>query len=154
MQLSATDEESIRAMAGEWKRSWNAHDMCALASLFTADADFVSVFASHWRGRDEIAAAHEARHARRFRASRWHNQTVTVAGLSNDVALAHVDWTRRGDHDPEDIPVGAVHGTFTWVLLRQQSGQWRIRAAQNTNALAPAVQVGAASAPKPKRSIG
>ena len=134
MKLASEDEESIRATAREWERSWNAHDMRRLADLFTDDSDFVSVHASHWRGRKEIALQHEIRHQTRFRSSIWHTRVVSVSALASDVALVHVHWERHGDFDFEDRPTPVAHGLFTWILLRQ-AGRWLIRAAQNTNVL-------------------
>jgi uncharacterized protein (TIGR02246 family) len=134
MKLSPPVEDPIRAVLGEWERSWNAHDMHALANLFTDDADFVNVYGAHWCGRAEIALRHEERHATRFRASTWRTRAVAVSPLSPDIALVHVDWERCGDLDFDGKRKESMQGIFTWVLLRR-AGRWLIRAAQNTNVL-------------------
>ena len=47
-------------------------------------------------------------------------------------ALMHVDWTLRGDKDPDGTARPPRGGVFTWVVLKRSSA-WLIRAAQNTN---------------------
>lgn len=127
----AGDEAVIRELGTRWERAWNSHDMKQLVSLMTDDADFVNVGARHWKGRQQIEAEHTAR-LDQFRDSTWSTRTVTVQFLKPDVALAHVDWTLRGDKDPDGTPRAPRGGLFTWVVVKQGNG-WFIRAAQNTN---------------------
>jgi len=58
---TTSDEAQIRMIAANYERAWNKHDMKALNSLVTEDADFVNVGARHWKGRKEIEAQHTAR---------------------------------------------------------------------------------------------
>jgi hypothetical protein len=46
------DEVQIRALATSWQSAWNAHDMKALFTPVTTDADFVNVGGKHWKGRE------------------------------------------------------------------------------------------------------
>ncbi|MCA1622913.1 MAG: SgcJ/EcaC family oxidoreductase [Acidobacteria bacterium] len=125
------DDAEIRAIASNWERAWNKHDMKALARLFTDDADFVNVGAKHWKGRKEIEAQHSARLGQ-FLQSTWATKTVAVEYLKPDIALAHIEWSLSGDKEPDGTPRKARDGVFTWVLIKK-SGKWLIRAAQNTN---------------------
>ena len=60
-------EGRVRALVVRWQDAWNAHDMDALAALFTQDADFVNVGAKRWIGRSEIRRQHAARLAQHLR---------------------------------------------------------------------------------------
>lgn len=135
--MTESTDEAARAVAHEWEAAWNAHDMARLASLFTDDADLVTVAATHLRGRAEIETTHAAMHRTQFQASVWTNGDTTVQRLGPEWALVHQAWSIRGDLDPDGTPRAPRHGLFTWLLQRQGDGAWRIRAAQNTNA-APA----------------
>ena len=127
----ATDEAAIRDLATRWEQAWNQHDMKRLFSLVTEDADFVNVGARHWKGRQQIEAEHTARLGQ-FNESVWSTKAVAVQFLKPDVALVHVDWTLKGDKDPDGTARPPRGGVFTWVVVKQSSG-WLIRSAQNTN---------------------
>jgi uncharacterized protein (TIGR02246 family) len=55
--------------------------------MLTADADWVAVGGSHWKGRGEIEREHAARHATQFKDSVWSTRRVHVAVLKPAVAL-------------------------------------------------------------------
>lgn len=118
---SKADEDALRMLASDWERNWNAHDMKALASLFTADADFVNVGARHWKGRKQIEEQHAARLGQ-FLESIWTTRFVTVQFIRTDVAIVHVDWELKGDRDPDGKPRNPRGGVFTWTILRQGHG--------------------------------
>jgi uncharacterized protein (TIGR02246 family) len=125
---------AVRTIAAEWEAAWNAHDMSRLAALFTDDADLVTVAATHLKGRAEIERTHAAMHKTQFQASVWKNQKAELQSINRDVTLVHLAWSVHGDFDPDGTPREPRSGLFTWMLV-QQHGVWRIRAAQNTNAL-------------------
>lgn len=125
------EETDIRALAAHWESAWNKHDMKALATLFTHDADFINVGARHWKGRHEIEAQHEAR-LHQFSESAWTTKEVAVQFLRPDISLVHVSWMLKGDKDPDGTPRPPREGVFTWVVVKEREA-WLIRAAQNTN---------------------
>lgn len=125
------DEAQIQMIATNYERAWNKHDMKALNSLVTEDADFVNVGAKHWKGRKEIEAQHTARLSQ-FIESTWENKKVTVQFLKRNIALVHINWAIKGDKNPDGSPREPREGVFTWVVIKQ-NGNWLIRAAQNTN---------------------
>jgi len=134
------DEAQIRAIATSWQSAWNAHDMKALFTLVTPDADFVNVGGKHWKGREQIEAGHTLRLSQ-FQESTWTTKSVTVQLLKPDIALVHVDWSIVGDKDPDGTARKPREGLFTWIVTKH-GGHWLIRAAQNTNisnALPPAL---------------
>src|SRR5574337_1937128 len=126
------DEAAIRDVAGQWEEAWNRHDMAAMATLLTTDADFVNVAASHWKGRERIEYEHAQRHRTQFRESVWTAEDVAIQFLTADLALVHMKWGITGARDPDDTPRKPRTGVFSWLMARNE-GAWRIRAAQNTN---------------------
>jgi uncharacterized protein (TIGR02246 family) len=127
----SNDEAAVRRLAARWEQAWNGHDMKALANLFTDDADFVNVGARHWKGRTQIEEQHASR-LPQFIESTWSTRAVTVRFLKPDLALVHVDWSLKGDKDPDGTLRPPRNGVFTWVAVKADA-QWLIRAAQNTN---------------------
>jgi uncharacterized protein (TIGR02246 family) len=128
---SKGDEESIRAVAAQFERAWNTHDMSVLGSIATEDIDFVNVAGLHWKGRAEVVREHAERHKVRFRNSVWTTERVNVQFLAADVALVHVEWGTRGDLDFDLKPWPPRKGIFSWLVVKSD-GSWRIRSAQNT----------------------
>lgn len=119
------DEQIIQQVIERWEAAWNRHDMAAMARLVTDDADFVNVWGMHWHGRERIEQEHAERHRMQFKDSVWTTEEVKLQFLSPGVALVHLAWSMQ-----------ARKGLFTWVMLEEQ-GSWRIRAAHNTNVVAP-----------------
>lgn len=117
-------------------RAWNAHDMKALADLFTEDADFVNLTGVRWRGRAQIQAMHERSHAGRFKATTIVETNTDVRMLGPDVAVMHFRWEVSGTRDAEGRRGRILHGIMHIVAVRQGDG-WRIVSAQNTNAMPP-----------------
>jgi uncharacterized protein (TIGR02246 family) len=120
------DEQLIHQVVADWEDAWNRHDMTAMGSLVSDDADFVNVWGMHWHGRELIEKEHADRHRAQFKDSRWITREVRVQFLKPDVALVHFWWAMQPPRE----------GLFTWLLLSEQ-GQWRIRAAHNTNIAPP-----------------
>ena len=127
-----TDETAIRTLANRWQEYWNSHDMHAMATLLTEDADFVNVAGLHWKGRAKIEGEHAKRHQTNLKNSVWVTRNVTVQVLSPHFALVHLDWGISGDTDFDGTLRQPREGIFTW-LVTKHGGSWLIRAAHNTN---------------------
>ena len=132
MALDA-DDEAIRAAVRQWERAWNGSDMSAAVGLFSEDADFINVRGSHWHGRQQIESEHAQRHRLQLKDSVFSARDVRVQKIGADVALVHVGWTIRGDHDQDGTLRQPRQGLFTWVMLKDPGGRWWIRAAHNTH---------------------
>lgn len=127
------DDAAIRAAVGRWEEAWNAGDMSAAAALFSEDADFVNVWGSHWHGRDRIESEHGRRHHAQLKDSSFSVRDLSVQKVRPDVALIHVAWAIRGDHNQDGSPREPREGLFTWVMLKDQRGRWWVRAAHNVH---------------------
>jgi uncharacterized protein (TIGR02246 family) len=142
------EQSEVAALVPRWQQAWNTHDMKALGSLFTDDADFVNVGARHWKGRAEIETQHAARLGP-FAESVWSTSGSTVQLLTPDLALVHVTWGMKGDRNPDGTRREPREGVFTWLVVKKD-GDWLIRAAQNTNRGDLPGPPGVAGTPQPK----
>lgn len=130
--VSPTDERAIQALVHAWEEDWNAHDMTAMGTLITEDADFVNVAGLHWKGRQQIVREHAERHRTNLRLSHWVTHGVTIQTVSPTIALVHITWGMTGDTDFDGTPREPRDGVFSW-LVEKHGTHWLIRAVQNTN---------------------
>lgn len=142
------DELAIQQVENRWQDAWNRHDMVALSSLFTDDADFVQVNGRRWIGPAEIRKNHTLVHEMMFKDSVWTNLKLDIRFLKPDVAIAHQTWGLRGDKNPDGTPRTPREGLFTQVFVKR-AGHWLITAAHNTNiAVVPGSPVAGSAPPK------
>jgi uncharacterized protein (TIGR02246 family) len=127
-----TDEQAIKQIAMDWHDAWNRHDMKSLTALVAEDVDFVNVGGKWLKGRKEFEEHHAQRHQMQFKESVWTTTDTHIRFLKPDVAVVHVNWSLRGDRDPDGTPRQPRRGVFTWVVEKRE-GKWLIVAAQNTN---------------------
>jgi len=81
-------------------------------------------------------------HEMQMRNSTWSNLALTVRELSQDMAVAHLEWRIEGDRDADAGRREPRRGLFTWVLA-MEGDRALIAAAHNTNVV---------SGPNPPRS--
>lgn len=125
--------EAIRALAAEFEKAWNTHDMRYFDAIVTDDIDWVNVDGGRGRGRDAIVGGHARVHATpKFNDSRLTVRRVEVAALRPDVALAHVLWWLQGDRNNDGTTRPPRDGVFTWLIVNDGKS-WRIRASHNSN---------------------
>jgi uncharacterized protein (TIGR02246 family) len=126
-------DDAILGLANRFRLDWNTHDTTAMAELFTADADFVDVAGTHWKGRRQIRDEHVKSHRMQFKDSVLTFRSVDVRFLKPDVALVHIDWRIEGDRDSDGTSRAPRNGVTSWVVVRQRD-EWRISSAHNTHA--------------------
>jgi uncharacterized protein (TIGR02246 family) len=136
-RLDSDDESAIRKAADRWLVSWNAHDMNAMGTLLTDDADFINVAGLHWKGKADIVREHALRHRTNLKDSVWVTRDIAIQPLAPGIALVHMSWGMTGDKDFDGTPRKPRDGIFTW-LMERRDGAWLIRAVQNTNLAPPA----------------
>lgn len=122
------DEDAIRALIDQQVNGWAAGDSVAYASVFTADADYVTFLGSHYKGPDAIAAAYVPLFRKLLSGTRLRVDIRQVRFLTPDVALiranaAVVKASRRRDRRNARVN--------TSVAVRTDSG-WLLAASQNT----------------------
>ncbi len=122
-----------RALAAEFEKAWNTHDMRFLDAIVTDDIDWVNVDGGRGRGREAIVAGHARVHATpKFKDSKLTIRRVEVAELRSDVAVVHVYWGMEGDRNNDGTARPPREGVFPWLTVNDGKS-WRIRASHNSN---------------------
>jgi len=129
--LNASDRKAIESVVKSLETAWNAADGVAWGACFAADADFVTIRAEHFHGRDAIAGGHAGIFKTIYAGSVNHFTLDSARLIRPDVALVHVRAVL-------DVPAGPLSGrhnaVFSMVMTRTTSG-WEIASFHNT--LAP-----------------
>ena len=124
--MSESDERELRGLAQQLWDGWNGRSGNTFAAPFAEDADYVVVDGIRIKGRDVIAAGHQQIFDTIYRDS--HN-TATVRNirfLSDDIAVAHVEWNLTLQQDT------AVHKAMATAVMARNDGSWSIAAYHNT----------------------
>jgi uncharacterized protein (TIGR02246 family) len=128
------DETAIRASVMGFQEAWNHHDMKAMGSLFTEDADLINVGGMHWCGRTNIVKALMVFHRAMFAKSEIHLHDITIRFITPDVAVAVSKETGSGvmtepDGHQETSTGGSIVNTFVVV---KRDGVWKLTHCHNT----------------------
>jgi uncharacterized protein (TIGR02246 family) len=126
--LSAADEQAIRANVREMETGWNAKSASLFASSFVANADYVVVNGMHITGQDEIEKAHQRIFDTYLKSSTLSLSTKKIRLLRPDVALVHVSGQLKNKTGAE---LETTDATISMVMTNEK-GWWRIAAFQNT----------------------
>jgi uncharacterized protein (TIGR02246 family) len=122
------DEEAIHGLLDRQIAGWNASDPEAYASVFTADADYVTFLGSHHQGRDAIAASYAPLFKKLLKGSRLHTEITALRFLTSDVALIHTDAAVIKGFRRRNRRTNRVN---TSIAVRTDDG-WLLAASQNT----------------------
>jgi uncharacterized protein (TIGR02246 family) len=128
--LSKEDDQAIHKTIASIEETWNAHDMEAMGRLFTEDAEFINVVGMHWRGRDEIMAAHAAFHKTSFKNHRLKTDSIETRSLGGGHAIAVVTTTNDSFTTPSGEVVPKRQNRQTYVLTKGSEG-WKIAHGHN-----------------------
>ena len=120
------------ALVDGFLRAFNAHDAEAFWSLFTEDADWVSVAGIRVKGRADIQAEHEKAFTTFFKSAALASTGTTVRLVRPDVAVVPFTWELTGQVDKEGKIAAPRRGVIT-IVAAKEDDQWRITAGQNTN---------------------
>jgi len=132
----ADDVQALNNVAQEWERSWNSHDMNALATLFANDVDFVTKSGTWFKGKEATMNHHKQNHATIFKNSTWTKDNVEIKYVKPDLAIIHIGWGMSGDSHHDGTPSSPRHGLSTWVL-KKRDAQWLLLAVHNANIETP-----------------
>ena len=129
--ISLADRSAIEAIVAGLEAAWNSGDGNKFGAPFAPDADFVTIRAEHFRGREPIASGHQAIFQTIYRGSTNRCTVESLRLLRPDVALVHVDSLLNAPSGPL---AGRHSAKFSAVLTRESEG-WQIASLHNT--LAP-----------------
>ncbi|MBF6333411.1 SgcJ/EcaC family oxidoreductase [Nocardia transvalensis] len=123
-----TDEAAIRALFDRTSRAWADADAHAFASAFTEDADYVTFFGPHYKGRADIEAVHRPLFEKWQKGSHLDGEIVSLRFLTPDVALVH----GRGAVVKGRKRRNRFNTKVTLHVAVRQDGEWRFAAFHNT----------------------
>jgi uncharacterized protein (TIGR02246 family) len=124
-----SDHEAVCGVLASLVDAWNANDAKAYGSLFTEDATYTTFVGSHYQGRKDIAAGHEALFAGFLKDTKLADTFLDIRFVSADTAVV----TGRGDTYTGDEPApGKLSKVQTYTLVREADGEWRVAAFHNT----------------------
>ncbi|MDA0983930.1 MAG: SgcJ/EcaC family oxidoreductase [Proteobacteria bacterium] len=126
------DEKAIAALVAAREAAWNSGDVAAYRELLTEDADIVSATGRAARGRDALLKLYAEQHAGALAGAVTHTKVTHVRMLSDDVALADVEYRMTGGRASS---VGAIRRGLMAFVLRRENGRWRIAAIRSIPAL-------------------
>jgi uncharacterized protein (TIGR02246 family) len=118
LELPARDDAEIRALLDAMGEAWARADGDAFASVFTEDADFITMTALELRGRLEIARHHAQIFATVYRGTRTRISGCRIRLIRPDIATleiaAAVDGL--GQERRAHALALAVRGAKGWLL--------------------------------------
>jgi uncharacterized protein (TIGR02246 family) len=126
------DKTAVVAVVQRFVDDWNSHDMNALASVFSEDADFVNVIGQRWIGREAIKEANAAYHATMFKSSKLSVQDISVRFLKPDVAVLRCIPKLSGQLDAASNILPPRYTMLTFIMMKA-GDEWIVVDAQNTN---------------------
>jgi uncharacterized protein (TIGR02246 family) len=123
-ETEATTE--IRALLDRLAANWNAGDAAAYGRDFIEDASYVTFVGTVYRGRADLVAGHAALFGKFLKGSRMFSELVELRTYGDRTAVA----VTRGDVGKKRP--GRLSKVQTFTLVREDDGQWRVAAFQNT----------------------
>lgn len=130
---STNFDQGLLTVAASLTHAWNASDSQAFASAFTADADFVNIYAMRAVGRDEIAGLHKMIFDTVYRGSDNRFTLDKIRRLSDDAVAAIITSELNV---PQGPMAGIVRAVATAVFVRDGEA-WKIAMFQNTREQTP-----------------
>ncbi|THV30780.1 SgcJ/EcaC family oxidoreductase [Glycomyces paridis] len=118
----------VRARIAAAVDAWEAGDGAAYAEAFTADATYVTWIGTVYRGREEIGRAHQVLFDRFLKGSVLVDDIIGIKFLGADTAVV----TSRGEVGKGGRRPAKLTKVQTYTLVREDGGDWRIAAFQNT----------------------
>ncbi len=118
----------VQETIAEMQRAWGDADR--YGAVFTEDADYITFFGGHARGRQEIIDSHRPLFDGVLKGTTLSAIITDISYPGPDVALVHTVGSTAKRH-PEHPEQGGGKSVQTMVLVRVD-GDWAVRAFQNT----------------------
>lgn len=123
-----TDEAAIRALFDRSNRAWAAGDAHAYAAVFAEDADYVTWFGQHLKGREAIEASHAPVFAKYLKGTHLDGEITGLRFLTPDVAVVH----GRGAVVKGRRRRGRFNTKVNIYVAVRRAGEWSFAAFHNT----------------------
>jgi uncharacterized protein (TIGR02246 family) len=128
---SAEDEAAIRKVIIQMTEAFNAHDARAATSMYTPDADLVTVRGEKYRSVAEMEQGLASIFATRAKNAKLTTVSASVRFIRPDVALVHVTNELSGLVSPDGQTLSA-HKELSIRVFVKDGGVWRVAAFHNT----------------------
>jgi uncharacterized protein (TIGR02246 family) len=115
-------------LVGRLERAWNEADGQAFGEPLAPDADFVDIRGEHHRGREAIAAGHQAIFDSIYEGSTVAYELTGARELSGEVILAHATAVLMAPSDP----LAGEHSSMLSMVLVRGGDGWEIASFHNT----------------------
>lgn len=134
--FSQTEDKAIQMQVSKMVSDWNSHEFKNMDSYMTEDVEWVNIVGMHWKGRNEVKAAHQGNFSAFFKGVPFTQKDLQVRFLSKDVAVAVLICSVGEFFPPDGIDHGnnrmpASDDILTLVFLNK-NGKWLITSGQNT----------------------
>ncbi len=117
--------QSIYELVKHLEAAWNNSDSRRFAEVFLEDADFITIFGTHYNGRDRVESNHRRIFDTVYEGSRNHFAIESVRFVRPDVVVAFV-------HANLELKDGRTISARPSLLLTKEGGKWRIAVLHNT----------------------
>ncbi|WP_107655556.1 SgcJ/EcaC family oxidoreductase [Nocardia suismassiliense] len=124
---TAADAQGVCATLAELNAAWAQGDADAYGALFTENGTYTTFTGTHYEGRRDITESHRALFNGVLKGSKLADSYLGIRLFGADTAVV----TTRGDRYDDERP-SKLSKTATFTMVREQDGQWRIAAFQNT----------------------
>lgn len=128
---TTSTEKEINNLLARITETWNAGDSEGYAGLFTEDADYITFFGQHLKGRQAIEEAHRGLFKLDIKLAEGGPEPL-IKSLTDDVALVIVGGAAFMNGEPDPSRDSAI----TMTALRTPEG-WRFASFQNTRVRKP-----------------
>ncbi|KQS91864.1 SgcJ/EcaC family oxidoreductase [Chryseobacterium sp. Leaf394] len=134
--FSQSDEKEIQTQVSKMVSDWNTHEFKNMDSYMTEDVEWVNIVGMHWKGRNEVKAAHQGNFSAFFKGVPFTQKNLQIRFITKDVAVAILVSSVREFFPPDGIDHGnnrmpASDDILTLVLVKKK-GKWLISSGQNT----------------------
>ncbi len=114
-------------------KAWNLKDAKILASIFDEDAEFINVTGLWWHDRASIFEAHDYGLKVIFKDSELSLRKSKVKYLSDTIAVVNARVHLERQTSTKDKEAQARNTIFTFVVHKNDEGNWSCASAQNTD---------------------
>jgi uncharacterized protein (TIGR02246 family) len=120
-----TDEDALRARTDEFERAVSGADVKAIGALFVEDSDLVDQAGAMHHGRAAIEERYQKLFDGAYKGAQANLEVTSARFVRPEIAIVDGTYELNGIKSPEGLPLGAVHGMFTNIWVKQ-NGQWMI----------------------------
>jgi uncharacterized protein (TIGR02246 family) len=123
-KASTSTEDAINGRVKEFVNAWNKHDVRAMATLFTEDADLINPQGRVAKSRPEIEKMFRDEHSNAYKDSHMQLKPAGLRFLTPDVAVGDYEFEVTGVRDPSGKET-KLQGHLTDVF-KKQADAWNV----------------------------